>query len=124
MNEGRYTFIVDIPPRFQSDLSRGVSPTVELIADATAMSQAGRGPEYLKKIILQESKPFFSDRGNPWNSEIVKLNTRARFNPNMQQSWFVAVNQIINNIFRSGHLPDRRGRTARAVSMERSSTCW
>ena len=24
--------------------------------------------------------------------------TRARFNPNMQQSWFVAINQIINNI--------------------------
>jgi ABC-2 type transport system permease protein len=41
MNEGRYTFIIVIPPRFQSDLSRGVSPTVEVIADATAMSQAG-----------------------------------------------------------------------------------
>ena len=27
-----------------------------------------------------------------------RLNTRARFNPNMQQGWFVAVNQIINNI--------------------------
>ena len=27
-----------------------------------------------------------------------ELVTRARFNPNMQQGWFVAVNQIINNI--------------------------
>lgn len=98
MNEGRYTFIIDIPPRFQSDLSRGVAPTIELIADATAMSQAGRGPEYLKKIILRESQPYFHDQDNPWNTEFVKLVTRARFNPNMQQSWFVAVNQIINNI--------------------------
>ncbi len=97
MNEGRFTFIIDIPPRFQSDLSRGVAPTVEIISDANMMSQEGRGPEYIKKIINQESKPFelaiqILDR------DLVKLVTRARFNPNMQQSWFVAVNQIINNI--------------------------
>jgi ABC-2 type transport system permease protein len=98
MNEGRFTFIIDIPPRFQSDLSRGVAPTVEIIADATAMSQAGRGPDYIKKIINQESKPFWSGRANPLNRDLVKLVTRARFNPNYQQSWFVAVNQIINNI--------------------------
>ncbi len=98
MNEGRFTFIIDIPPRFQSDLSRGVSPTVEIIADATAMSQAGRGPQYIKKIINQEAQPFWSGRGNPLNRDLVKLVTRARFNPNYQQSWIVAVNQIINNI--------------------------
>jgi ABC-2 type transport system permease protein len=98
MNEGRYTFIVDIPPRFQSDLSRGVAPTVEVVTDATAMSQAGRGPDYIKKIIKQESQPFWGGGGNALSRVLVKLNTRARFNPNMQQSWFVAVNQIINNI--------------------------
>ncbi len=98
MNEGRYTFIIDIPPRFQSDLSRGVAPTVEVITDATAMSQAGRGPEYISKIIKRESEPFWSGRGNPVNRPLVKLTTRARFNPNMQQGWFVAINQIINNI--------------------------
>jgi len=32
------------------------------------------------------------------NKELVRLTTRARFNPNMQQGWFVAINQIINNI--------------------------
>ena len=32
------------------------------------------------------------------NRELVRLVTRARFNPNMQQGWFVAINQIINNI--------------------------
>jgi len=98
MNEGRYTFIIDIPSRFQSDMERGVTPTVELIADATAMSQAGRGPEYITKIIEQESLPFWSERTNPANRPLVRLDTRARFNPNMDQSWFEAVNQIINNI--------------------------
>jgi len=29
---------------------------------------------------------------------LVRLNTRARFNPNMKQGWFDGINQIINNI--------------------------
>lgn len=98
MNAGRYTFIVDIPNKFQSDMRKGLTPTVEVIADATAMSQAGRGPEYIRKIINNEVQPFWVDRGRPQNADLVRLNTRARFNPNMQQGWFVAINQIINNI--------------------------
>jgi ABC-2 type transport system permease protein len=98
MNAGQYTFIVDIPNKFQSDLSKGATPTVEIIADATAMSQAGRGPEYIRKIITNEVQSFWADRGKPENRDLVGMNTRARFNPNMQQSWFVAINQIINNI--------------------------
>ena len=98
MNAGQYTFIIDIPHNFQSDLHSGKTPTVEIIADATAMSQAGRGPEYIRKIIDQEVQPFWAGRGEPANQDVVRLDTRARFNPNMQQSWFVAVNQIINNI--------------------------
>jgi ABC-2 type transport system permease protein len=98
MDEGEYTFVVDIPPKFQHDLTKGVTPTVEIITDATAMSQAGRGPSYIQKIITNEAQPFWAGRGKPQNRELAKLVTRARFNPNMQQGWFVAINQIINNI--------------------------
>jgi len=98
MNRGQYTFIIDIPPRFQSDLTKGVTPTVEVTVDATAMSQAGRGPEYIRKIMTEEVQPFWVNRAKPQNRALAQLNTRARFNPNMQQGWFVAVNQIINNI--------------------------
>ena len=98
MNASKYTFIVDIPHNFESDLRTNKKPTVEIIADATAMSQAGRGPEYIRKIINQEVQPFWSGRNNPANQNFLPLSTRARFNPNMQQGWFVAVNQIINNI--------------------------
>lgn len=98
MNAGQYTFVVDIPHNYQRDLRSGRQPTVEIIADATAMSQAGRGPEYIRKIMTQEARPFWAGRDDPANRDVVRLNTRARFNPNMQQGWFVAVNQIINNI--------------------------
>jgi ABC-2 type transport system permease protein len=98
MNAGQYTFIIDIPPKFQQDLEKNASPTIEVIADATAMSQAGRGPEYIRKIITDEVQSYWPGRNRPENRHLIQLDTRARFNPNMQQSWFVAINQIINNI--------------------------
>ena len=98
MDRGKYTFVVDVPPRFQADLARDAKPTVQVISDATAMSQAGRGPSYLQKIITGVVEPFWSGRGKTGNSQLVQLNSRAHFNENMLQSWFVAVNQVINNI--------------------------
>jgi ABC-2 type transport system permease protein len=98
MDQGKYTFVVDIPPRFQRDLERNSKPSVQIITDATAMSQAGRGPGYIQKIINQAVTPYWAGRGNPQNQPLVALETRARFNANMQQSWFVAINQVINNI--------------------------
>ena len=98
MDSGKYTFVVNIPPRFQSDLERNAKPTVQIITDATAMSQAGRAPSYIQQIILDTIQPFWSGRGKANDMPLVPLDTRARFNPNMEQSWFVAINQLINNI--------------------------
>jgi len=98
MDRGKYTFVVNIPPKFQRDLASDTRPEVQIITDATAMSQAGRGPGYLQKIINQTIEPFWAGRGNPKDQPLVGLESRARFNPNLQQSWFVAVNQVINNI--------------------------
>jgi ABC-2 type transport system permease protein len=98
MNTGQYTFIVDIPHYFQRDIGNDAQPTVEITADATAMSQAGRGPDYIRKIMTRTAAPFWPGAQAPQNQDLVQLNSRARFNPNYQQSWFVAINQIINNI--------------------------
>lgn len=98
MDTGQYTFVVDIPPQFQADLEKDATPNVQIITDATAMSQAGRGPSYIQQIINGTVDPYWAGRGRPGNQPLVQLETRARFNPNMQQSWFVAVNQLINNI--------------------------
>src|SRR6476646_3919557 len=96
MNSGQFTFIIDLPRKFQNDIYRGATPTAEIIADATAMAQAGRGPGYIGNIMNQQALPFWPGRADPNNRELVKLNTRVRFNPNVEQSWFVSINQIIN----------------------------
>src|SRR4051812_6426079 len=60
MDRGKYTFVIDIPPRFQADLQKNDAPTVELITDATAMSQAGRGPAYINQIITNTVTPWWT----------------------------------------------------------------
>src|SRR5215469_13279169 len=98
MDTGKYTFVVDLPPKFQADLNRNAQPEVQIITDATAMSQAGRGPGYLQNIITPAVLPYWSGAGNPQDQPILQLDTRGKFNPNFQQGWFVAINQVINNI--------------------------
>ena len=98
MDAGRYTFVTNIPPKFQQDLERDAKPEVEIVTDATAMSQAGRGPGYIQQILFSAVDRFWSGRGRPEDRPIAALETRARFNPNMLQGWFVAINQVINNI--------------------------
>jgi ABC-2 type transport system permease protein len=96
MDAGRYTFVIDIPPRFQADLEAGRNPTIQLNVDATAMAQAGHGAAYIQSIIAQEVQRFAhtpSAAATP-----VRLITRAKFNPNLIETWFLGVSQIINNI--------------------------
>jgi ABC-2 type transport system permease protein len=98
MDAGKYTFVVEIPPDFQSDLEEDGKPLVQIVTDATAMSQAGRGPSYITRIINATVTPFWSGRNDAKDAPLVQLETRARFNPNMLQGWFVAINQLINNV--------------------------
>src|SRR6185312_15577107 len=42
--------------------------------------------------------PFWWAASKPQNQPVMTVNTRGRFNANYEQGWFVAVNQVINNI--------------------------
>src|SRR6516165_1624977 len=96
MDTGKNTYLVDITSQFQKDLTRDAKPEVQTIVDATAMSQAGRGPAYIQNIITQAVQSWAVTR--PEDKPLLTLDTRARFNPNFEQTWFVAINQLINNI--------------------------
>jgi ABC-2 type transport system permease protein len=98
MDAGQFTFVVVVPQRFKADLETDSKPTIEIITDATAMSQAGRGPAYIQSIISDVVAPFWAGGNKARDQALVGLETRARFNPNYYQGWFVAINQIINQI--------------------------
>lgn len=97
MDAGRYSFVLDIPPGLEADLLAGKAPVIQLNVDATAMSIAGNGALYIQNIVTAEVADFLS-RGADLPAAPVSLSIRAKYNPNLNSTWFMAVMQIINNV--------------------------
>ena len=97
MDHGRLVFVLEIPPRFQADLLSGRRPSLQLNIDATAMTQAGNGAVYIQSIITQEVVNFLAGREAAASAPIDVV-VRAKFNPNLNASWFTSVMQVINNV--------------------------
>jgi ABC-2 type transport system permease protein len=97
MDAGRYTFALNIPPNFQSDLLAGRRPAIQLNTDATRMGQAFTGGGYVQQIIQGEVSEFLAGtRGS--GPQPVELAIRTRFNPTLTASWSETIMEIINNI--------------------------
>ncbi len=97
MDNGRYTFILDIPLHFERDVLAGRQPAIQVNVDATAMVQAGLGSSYIQQILTTQISDFLSrsERSPPGP---VNLDIRVAFNPNVTTSWFTSVMGIINNV--------------------------
>ncbi len=97
MDDGDYTFVLDIPADFQRDVLAGRAPALQLNVDATRMSQAFTGNGYIQQIISTEVAQFVA-RSEQGAASPVNLALRMRFNPNLEQSWFGSLMEIINNV--------------------------
>ena len=97
LDAGRHTFVLDIPPNFQRDVLAGRSPALQLNIDATRQGQAQTGAGYIQNIIADEVRAFVQRMRAP-APQPVELVPRAMFNPNLEASWFAAINAIINNV--------------------------
>ncbi|WP_138378757.1 ABC transporter permease [Luteithermobacter gelatinilyticus] len=97
LDQGKYVFVLDIPPEFEADLLAGRRPALQINVDATAMTQAGNGAVYLQNIIMQEAVKYATgqEKAAPLPVDLV---IRAKFNPNFRSVNFNAIMQIINNI--------------------------
>ena len=98
MDEGKYTFVLVIPYRFQKDVLAGKSPELQLNVDATRMSQAFTGSGYVQQIALEEIAKFVNRDDETSTTELARVVMRNRFNPNLTQSWFGSIVELINNI--------------------------
>ena len=97
MDNGEYTFVLDIPPGFQRDVLAGRVPAIQLNVDATLMSQAFTGNGYIQQIVASEVNDF-AQRYHSVAVPPVDLALRMRFNPNLEQAWFGSLMEIINNV--------------------------
>ncbi|NIU62078.1 MAG: ABC transporter permease [Pseudomonas stutzeri] len=97
MDDGLYTFTLNIPPRFQEDLLAGRQPTIQLNVDATQVSQAFTGAGHIQQIIASETAEFVR-RYRSEDALPVEAVVRTAFNPNLSRAWFGAVMEVINHI--------------------------
>jgi ABC-2 type transport system permease protein len=97
MNTGKYTFVIDIPPRFESDVLSGRNPAIQVNVDATAMMQAGVGSGYAQQIIATEIERFVQRTASDHAADVT-LSVHIAFNPNITTAWFMSVMGIINSI--------------------------
>ena len=97
MDRGDYTFALNIPPNFQRDVLAGNAPAIQLNIDATLMSQAFTGNSYIQQMVAGEVNEFVA-RYRSTAVPPVGLVLRMRFNPNLEQSWFGSLMEIINNV--------------------------
>lgn len=97
MDRGEIMFILTFPPDFAADTILGKRPVVQLLADATAVSQAQLGTDYIRNIVQEESVAFLS--GTPEASpEDLQLELRRAFNPNGNPVWFKSMSSLLNQL--------------------------
>ena len=90
MDEGLYTLVVVIPPRFEADVRKGRDVEVQVNVDATAVQQASLGAGYIQSMVTNEVKRYRqeTEQTTGLSSSLV---IRRAFNPNGTQSWFRAI---------------------------------
>ena len=98
LDSGRFTFVLDIPPDFAADVLSERQPDLQINVDATAMSQAGIGAAYLEQILGGELLEYVSGGGGDAPPRPIRTAVRVKFNPNVYESWYLGVMQLINNI--------------------------
>jgi ABC-2 type transport system permease protein len=97
LDRGRATFVLVIPAGFQRRVLAGRGATLQLNVDATRMSQAFTGSNYVQQIALGEVAAFLQGirvQARP----AVDLAVRARFNPALTPAWFGGLMEMVNNI--------------------------
>ncbi len=97
MDEGRFIFIIDIPPRFEADVRDSRQPEIQVNIDATAVIQAGVGASYIQSILSNEISRYTTG-SDQTSAYPVNLVTRTAFNPNRITSWFTSLVALIDQI--------------------------
>jgi ABC-2 type transport system permease protein len=96
MDNGLYTFVVNIPSDFEKNVLSGRVPKIQVNVDATRMTQAGIGAGYIQQIIYQEVNNFIAGSELPLSK--IEIIPRFKFNPNLTSSWFGSIMEVISNI--------------------------
>ena len=97
MDAGLDTFALHIPADFQRDVLAGRNPAAQLNVDATRMTQAFNGSNYIQAIVTGEVNDFVrhhrTDAAPP-----VDVVIRMEFNPGLNKIWPGSIMEIVSAI--------------------------
>lgn len=97
MNRAQYVFVVDIPAHFERDVLAGRTPTVQVLADATSVTQAGVGLLYIQQLVVQEVAAYLHQPSlSAWLPVSPVVN--VMFNPNGEPHWYLSLTQVVANV--------------------------
>lgn len=97
LDRGSHTFVLVIPEGFERDVRKGDVVSVQLNIDATRMTQAFIGANYIQSFVMTEVAEFI-EPGSGSTELPVNLVNRVSFNPNLEGSWFGGVMELITEI--------------------------
>ncbi|KGJ02681.1 ABC-2 type transport system permease protein [Paracoccus halophilus] len=97
MDRGEMMFALSFPPGFGADALAGRAPVAQLLADATAVTQAQLGSGYVRSIVADESRLFLTGRPEAPPPDL-QLELRRAFNPNGNPVWFKAMSSLLNQL--------------------------
>jgi ABC-2 type transport system permease protein len=97
LDVGLYAFVLDIPSGFERDVLAGRQPSIQLNVDATLISQAFIGNNYIQTIVNGEVAAFAQGH-RALATASAELEVRALYNPNLSSVWFGSVMEVINSI--------------------------
>lgn len=95
MDKGQYTFVLTIPPNYERDMLKGLNPQIQLLIDATAMTQAAIGASYINQIFSREIQQFLKQ---PNVQSPINITSNVLYNPNYSSKWFMGTMQIVGNL--------------------------
>ena len=84
--------VVQIDPQFEQHLLSGEKAAVQVIADGRNSTTAGTAMGYVTGIVERFNSNWNRDHGRP--APLVRLESRAWYNPNLETRWFMIPGMI------------------------------
>ena len=98
LDKGSHTFALVIPEGFERDVRQGNPVALQLNIDATRMSQAFIGTNYIQRFAMAEVAEFLQPGSSASTGLPIELVTRVSYNPNLDGTWFGGVMELITQV--------------------------
>jgi ABC-2 type transport system permease protein len=96
MDADTFTFVVVLPRGMAADLRAGRTVTIQVNVDATDVTQATVGANYIRSILTREARRFAADGVEATATPQISLVLRRAFNPNGNSTWFESISALLN----------------------------